>query len=208
MKASIVTLEAEGRTFVLATGYAEERRDSTTINKTSALENCETSAIGRALAAYGYAGTEYASADEVAQAVRQQSDPAFHTAYIEDIPRVNPATAIKQEHFSGSSATFVTEDQLKQLNFLPKNLKLSDDTKKQIWDSFYQKGVRRGKFDQTTMSYPNIELRVKDVPSIVAAFGVAAGKTPESIDAMTKQITGDLNVDTPTDMDDYSDEPF
>lgn len=58
---------------VLATGYAEENRTSSTINRTSALENCETSAIGRALAAFGMAGTEYASADEVAQAISNQS---------------------------------------------------------------------------------------------------------------------------------------
>ena len=57
---------------VIATGYAEEKRNSTNINKTSALENCETSAIGRALAAFGLAGEEYASADEVANAINQQ----------------------------------------------------------------------------------------------------------------------------------------
>lgn len=38
-----------------ATGYAEEIVGSTNVNKTSALENCETSAIGRALANLGYA---------------------------------------------------------------------------------------------------------------------------------------------------------
>lgn len=38
-----------------ATGYAEEIIGSTPVNKTSALENCETSAIGRALANCGYA---------------------------------------------------------------------------------------------------------------------------------------------------------
>ena len=54
---------------ILATGHAEEYRKSSTINKTSALENCETSAIGRALAAFGLGGTEFASADEVARAV-------------------------------------------------------------------------------------------------------------------------------------------
>lgn len=58
---------------VIATGHAEENRSASTINKTSALENCETSAIGRALAAFGLAGTEFASADEVAQAISQQS---------------------------------------------------------------------------------------------------------------------------------------
>jgi hypothetical protein len=59
---------------LLATGYAEEVRASSKINETSALENAETSAIGRALAALGYAGTEYASADEVANAISAQTD--------------------------------------------------------------------------------------------------------------------------------------
>ena len=36
-------------------GFAEELVGSTNVNKTSALENCETSAIGRALANLGYA---------------------------------------------------------------------------------------------------------------------------------------------------------
>ena len=58
---------------IIATGLAEEERDSTNINKTSALENCETSAIGRALAALGYAGTEYASANEVSDAIIKQT---------------------------------------------------------------------------------------------------------------------------------------
>lgn len=57
---------------IIATGHAEEKRSASTINRTSALENCETSAIGRALAAFGLAGTEFASADEVAQAISQQ----------------------------------------------------------------------------------------------------------------------------------------
>jgi hypothetical protein len=59
---------------IIGTGYAEEQRGSSMINKTSALENCETSAIGRALAACGYAGTEYASANEVENAIHQQSN--------------------------------------------------------------------------------------------------------------------------------------
>jgi hypothetical protein len=56
----------------VAVGFAEEVRSKRGINSTSALENCETSAIGRALAAAGYAGTEYASADELTSALNQQ----------------------------------------------------------------------------------------------------------------------------------------
>ena len=70
MKATIRSREKDS---VIATGYAEEDRNASTINRTSALEVAETSAIGRALAAFGMAGTEYASADEVANAVTQQA---------------------------------------------------------------------------------------------------------------------------------------
>lgn len=57
---------------VIATGYAEEIKGSTNINKTSALENCETSAIGRALACFGLGGEEYASANEVSDVIIDQ----------------------------------------------------------------------------------------------------------------------------------------
>ena len=56
---------------LLATGLAHEVRGSTNINRTSHVENCETSAIGRCLAAFGLGGTEYATADEVANAITQ-----------------------------------------------------------------------------------------------------------------------------------------
>lgn len=57
----------------IAIGHAEEFRASSQINSTSALENCETSAIGRALAAAGWGGAEFASANEVQNAIHQQN---------------------------------------------------------------------------------------------------------------------------------------
>lgn len=81
IKAEIINKEG----FVIATGYAEENRQSSTINKTSALENCETSAIGRALANFGLAGGEYASADEVAQAISQQNSVKKYGMDFEEI---------------------------------------------------------------------------------------------------------------------------
>ena len=69
MKAEI--LDDTGR--LISSGYAEENRTSSQINRTSALENCETSAIGRALAFFGLAGSEIASADEVATAINHQN---------------------------------------------------------------------------------------------------------------------------------------
>ena len=57
---------------IVGSGMAEEIRGQGNVNKTSALENCETSAIGRALASLGLAGGEYASVDEVDAAHRKQ----------------------------------------------------------------------------------------------------------------------------------------
>jgi hypothetical protein len=39
------------------------------------VENCETSSIGRALACLGLAGSEFASANEVVNAIHQQNNP-------------------------------------------------------------------------------------------------------------------------------------
>ena len=56
-------------------GHAMETIGDSFINKSSALENCETSAIGRALASAGYLGSEFCSADELAIALKQQNTP-------------------------------------------------------------------------------------------------------------------------------------
>jgi hypothetical protein len=56
-----------------ATGVAYEKEGSTFINKTSYIENCETSAIGRALGIAGIGiNTSVASAEEVQNAIIQQ----------------------------------------------------------------------------------------------------------------------------------------
>jgi len=59
---------------IVATGTAEEKRNSSLINKTSAVENAETSAIGRALMAAGFGGGEFCSAEELLQALKQQQE--------------------------------------------------------------------------------------------------------------------------------------
>jgi len=57
---------------VVGTGHSFESWSDGKINSTSAVENAETSAIGRALAACGLGGEEYASANEVQTAIAQQ----------------------------------------------------------------------------------------------------------------------------------------
>jgi len=56
----------------VSTGHSEEKRNSSKINQTSALENCETSATGRALAFLGFISDGIASAEEVSTAIMQQ----------------------------------------------------------------------------------------------------------------------------------------
>lgn len=64
---------------MVANGLAEEVRGSSFINKTSAIENSETSAIGRALSNLGLMGSEYASAEEMVNALQNQKKVSDHT---------------------------------------------------------------------------------------------------------------------------------
>jgi len=67
----------DGTGTLRATGYAREKDGDSYINKTSYIENCETSAWGRALANLGIGiETSVASADEVQNAVIRQENPA------------------------------------------------------------------------------------------------------------------------------------
>lgn len=65
--------DEEGK--VLSSGHAYEKENSTFINKTSYIENCETSAVGRALGMLGIGiDTSVASFEEVANAIQQQEE--------------------------------------------------------------------------------------------------------------------------------------
>ena len=60
---------------VIANGHAHEERSASNINKTSFVENCETSAIGRALAMLGIGiDTSIASSNEVEDAIAKQQE--------------------------------------------------------------------------------------------------------------------------------------
>ncbi len=74
---------AEGR--VVSTGLAEEKRGSSDILSTSCMEVAETSAVGRALAFLGLAGSEIASADELVEVLKQINLGAVtHMAAVRD----------------------------------------------------------------------------------------------------------------------------
>jgi hypothetical protein len=84
---------------VIGSGYAEEIRGQGNVNKTSALENAETSAIGRALASLGLHGGTYASLNEIdavqrkTQAMAQQPAPAPAPAPAPTTPAPSDAQA-------------------------------------------------------------------------------------------------------------------
>lgn len=60
---------------ILGTGYAFENQKASQINNTSYIENCETSAVGRALGMCGFGiDSSIASAEEVQQAIVQQEE--------------------------------------------------------------------------------------------------------------------------------------
>jgi hypothetical protein len=68
----------------VSTGHAEEVRNSNMINKTSSMEVCETSAIGRALANAGMAGsdmTKRPSREEMTKAASRGYLPRSTTAF-------------------------------------------------------------------------------------------------------------------------------
>ena len=90
------------RTFV---GHAMEEIGSTMINKTSALENAETSAIGRSLSAASFAGTEYCSADELTNALLNQTKkPETETTKSMDIDEAHHMLSDEaKEKFDGKT---------------------------------------------------------------------------------------------------------
>ena len=88
---AIIT-DKDGRT--VGAGMAEEIRGQGLVNTTSALENAETSAIGRALSSLGLAGGEYASANEMDAVVRKT-----------DAIKEKPQTEVKKQEIDPAPQT-------------------------------------------------------------------------------------------------------
>ena len=81
------TIKVSGHKY---TGMALEEFGSSFINKTSALENAETSALGRALAAFGLHGSEFASADELINAkMNQKKTSMTGMEYLKEVAKIS-----------------------------------------------------------------------------------------------------------------------
>jgi len=123
---------------VLATGHSEEYRNDGQINRTSALENSETSAIGRALAALGMGGTEFASADEVARAVSGQKPQAKSVAA--DVwDTMDTPTQIRLQGIADHARSFLDSGNVKEAKDLIEKENLDADLKVALWSRFDSK---------------------------------------------------------------------
>ena len=79
-RAEVGFFDENGFKRILGTGTAFERQDANFINKTSYIENCETSAVGRALGMCGFGiDVSVASAEEVQNAINIQSEQTEKT---------------------------------------------------------------------------------------------------------------------------------
>jgi hypothetical protein len=102
---------------LISTGWAEEVLGSSPVNKTSFLENCETSSVGRCISNSGLGHTgERASMEEMSKVNRVNSAPA---------PTGGFATP-KQVGFIKSLARGKNMDDLKLLEFMQHALQAND----------------------------------------------------------------------------------
>jgi hypothetical protein len=104
---------------LIATGYAEEVFGNSPVNKTSFLENCETSAIGRAISnsRIGHTG-ERASSTEMEKVNRVNSEPARSDTHGSATP--------KQIGFLKSLARGKGWDDLQLLDYIHRALNVDD----------------------------------------------------------------------------------
>jgi len=106
----------------IGSGMAEEIRGDGHVNKTSALENAETSAIGRALSSLGLAGGEYASSNEM-DAVTRKSEALQTTS----TPRLAPSGAKPPASAQKSDEPDEWEALLREIDVKMKNTKTHKD---------------------------------------------------------------------------------
>jgi len=95
---------------IIGSGFAEEIRGQGNVNKTSALENGETSAIGRALASLGLHGGAYASINELDAVNRKQqamAQPVQQPAP-QPAPQAPPASNGPQKYLADRIAELKT----------------------------------------------------------------------------------------------------
>ena len=117
---------------LLATGHGQEKEGSTFINKTSYIENCETSCIGRALGSLGIGlDNGFASYEEVANAKVQQGENLDRKTISKD-----EWEKLKQMYSKDEIKAMYTELNITKGTDIPKEY---FDKKKKEWDEKFAK---------------------------------------------------------------------
>ena len=126
-----------------STGYAYEKEGSNFINKTSALENCETSAVGRCLAILGFEiKKSVASKEEVANAMLNQENQTI-------------------EYQNKCTNSRLTDKQISRLYAIAYNKGIDKDTvKKHVFKKFTKDVVNMSKdeYDFMCSGYENMQI--------------------------------------------------
>jgi hypothetical protein len=138
MKASIF-IDRE----IISNGYSEQFRGSSPVNKTSALENCETHAVGRALGLLGLTNDNVASAEEMKQVEDEKhqkpESPHITTGLIEQ--KINKVDSLDQLE------AVVNEPQVRKFFEYAQKKKQDDYKKLAALFSKKQKQLTKGKND-------------------------------------------------------------
>lgn len=122
---------------IIGSGFAEEIRGQGNVNKTSALENGETSAIGRALASLGLHGGAYASINELDAVNRKQQAM--------EQPAPQPAPAAPQAPPASNGPQKYLADRIAEL----KTITVLSDLGK--WEDHYSIGL-----DKLSLEHPEL----------------------------------------------------
>jgi hypothetical protein len=156
------------------TGIAEETVASRGVNQTSALENCETSAIGRALANAGYATKgKRPSLQEMQKVVKANDKPTYgapgsRSAAVVDVLRNTDWSAPKLE--DPAPVAWSVEDVAKELN--------AEKVSEKFYCEHGERLLKQGtsKQGKPYMGYVCIEKRKEDQCDAIWAKMTANGK--------------------------------
>jgi len=151
---------ADEKNIIRATGIAHEKEGASSINKTSYVECAETSAIGRALACFDYQGGEFASADEVAQAIHQQTStdkPAYKNPELVQPPQQEQKPAQEDKNT-------ISEPQRKRLYAIGKGNGWKDEEMKELVATFGYEHSKDIKRDDYNKICEMLEKGVADIP--------------------------------------------
>lgn len=101
----------------LGTGHAYEKESSSFINKTSYIENCETSAVGRALGMAGFGiDTSVCSAEELTNAINNQKSPQWEAKKEEVLKLANQKNVTYQDLMKRAKVESIEQLTLERLD--------------------------------------------------------------------------------------------